>query len=66
MNNLNELRAIRGEIMLRYGLTTCEAVDWIAGELTKSPLTVWDWFNKSQKKPIDPNYLKLLGRIIKD
>jgi hypothetical protein len=60
MNKLVELRAVRTQIMKDRGLTTSEAVEWIAGELTKSPLTVWGWFNKSQLTPVPDNILKLI------
>lgn len=60
MSNLTELYAIRAAIKEKLGLTTYEAVDWIAGTLGKSPLTVWGWFNKSQLTPINDNLLELL------
>jgi hypothetical protein len=60
MTNLTELHALRAEIKEKLGLNTYEAVDWIAGALTKSPLTVWGWFNKSQLTPINDNLLELL------
>lgn len=61
MSNLTELYALRATIKERLGLDTCQAVDWIAGALTRSPLTIWGWFNKSQLTPISGNNLSLLG-----
>ena len=64
MSNLNELRAIRTKIMKSKGFTTSEAVDWIAGELTKSPLTVWGWFNRNELTPIPNDTLYRLKDIV--
>ena len=60
MSKLNELRALRAKIMSTYGYTTEEAVNWISGELMKSPCTVWGWFNRNELTPIPDNTLELL------